>query len=378
MKIIQFTDSFIPVTDGVGNVVYQYALTMAKKGHEVYVVAPQTDTGYRGNLPFEIIDYIGFNLAKLKSYRAGLPALDANCQSRLNMIEADLIHVHTPFTAGQAGLLYAQNHKVPVVGTFHSNYYDDILEMTGIKPLAAVGSKYVGSFYNKCDEVWAVSKSSAQTIKDYGCSRPVKVMSNGTDIAKVNTKLKKEIRQQYGLNGHPVLLFMGQMNWKKNIRCILLAAALLDADFRLVLAGAGPHEKEITALAQELGIADKVIQTGFISDNTVKMALYSCADLFVFPSLYDTFGLVVREAAAVGTPSITVRKSGAAEGIKNGENGFLCKDDPVDLAKVIKSALSDRSTLQKVGRTAKETLPTPWEQVIDSALARYQYIIRHR
>ena len=161
MKIIQFTDSFIPVTDGVGNVVYQYALTMAKKGHEVYVVAPQTDTGYRGNLPFEIIDYIGFNLAKLKSYRAGLPALDANCQSRLNMIEADLIHVHTPFTAGQAGLLYAQNHKVPVVGTFHSNYYDDILEMTGIKPLAAVGSKYVGSFYNKCDEVWAVSKSSA-------------------------------------------------------------------------------------------------------------------------------------------------------------------------------------------------------------------------
>ena len=87
---------------------------------------------------------------------------------------------------------------------------------------------------------------------------------------------------------------------------------------------------------------------------------------------------MVREAAAVGKPSITVRKSGAAEGIKNGENGFLCKDDPVDLAKVIKSALSDRSTLQKVGRTAKETLPTPWEQVIDSALARYQYIIRHR
>ncbi len=377
MKIIQFTDSFIPVTDGVGNVVYQYALTMAKKGHEVYVVAPQTDTGYRGNLPFEIIDYIGFNLAKLKSYRAGLPALDANCQSRLNMIEADLIHVHTPFTAGQAGLLYAQNHKVPVIGTFHSNYYDDILEMTGIKPLATVGSKYVGGFYNKCDEVWAVSKSSAQTIKEYGCGRPVKVMRNGTDVVKVNAKIKKEIRQQYGLNGHPVLLYVGQMNWKKNIQCILLAAALLDTDYRLVLAGAGPHEKEISALAQELGIADKVILTGFISDTSVKMALYSNADLFVFPSLYDTFGLVVREAAAVGTPSITVRKSGAAEGIKNGENGFLCKDDPVDLAKVIRAALDNNNLRKTVGDNAKKTLPVPWDKVTDSVLARYQYVISH-
>ena len=58
------------------------------------MVAPQTDTGYRGNLPFEIIDYIGFNLAKLKSYRAGLPALDANCQSRLNMIEVPIPNPH--------------------------------------------------------------------------------------------------------------------------------------------------------------------------------------------------------------------------------------------------------------------------------------------
>jgi len=202
-------------------------------------------------------------------------------------------------------------------------------------------------------------------------------MSNGTDVVKVNAKIKKEIRQQYGLNGHPVLLYVGQMNWKKNIRCILLAAALLDTDYRLVLAGAGPHEKEISALAQELGIADNVILTGFISDTSVKMALYSNADLFVFPSLYDTFGLVVREAAAVGTPSITVRKSGAAEGIKNGENGFLCKDDPVDLAKVIRAALDNNNLRKTVGDNAKKTLPVPWDKVTDSVLARYQYVISH-
>ncbi|MBR5930882.1 MAG: glycosyltransferase [Lachnospiraceae bacterium] len=377
MKIIQFTDSFIPVTDGVGSVVYQYALDMAKKGHEVYVVAPQTDTGYRGGLPFELVDYVGFNLAKLKSYKAGFPALDPHCQSRLNMIHADIVHVHTPFTAGQAGILYAQNHKVPVIGTFHSNYYDDILQMTGIELLATVGSKYVGGFYNKCDEVWAVSRHSAQTIQEYGCEKPIKVMANGTDVILPDPKVEKRISKQYGLNGRPVLLYMGQMNWKKNIRCILLAAGLLELDYRLVLAGAGPHEEEIRELAEEIGIADKVILTGFISDEAVKTALFARADLFVFPSVYDTSGLVVKEAAAAGTPSVTVRKSGASEGIKNGVNGFLCKDSPVDLAKVITDALADREVLQTAGKTAHDTIPVPWEVITNTALTRYKYIIRH-
>ena len=71
MRIIQFSDSFLPVMDGVGNVVYQYALNLAHKGHECYVVAPQTDTGYRGGYPFELVDYIGVPLPRMKSYKIG-------------------------------------------------------------------------------------------------------------------------------------------------------------------------------------------------------------------------------------------------------------------------------------------------------------------
>ena len=58
MKILEFSDSFIPIMDGVGNVVYQYAMNLPAKGHECYVVAPQTDTGYRGGYPFELVDYL--------------------------------------------------------------------------------------------------------------------------------------------------------------------------------------------------------------------------------------------------------------------------------------------------------------------------------
>ena len=108
MRIIQFADSFLPIMDGVGNVVYQYALNMGQKGHEVYVVSPQTDTGYRGGFPFEMVDYIGVPLPRMKSYRVGLPALDTHCHNRLKMIQADIVHVHSPFTAGQVGITFAQ------------------------------------------------------------------------------------------------------------------------------------------------------------------------------------------------------------------------------------------------------------------------------
>ena len=182
MRIIQFSDSFLPIVDGVGNVVYHYALNLGNKGHEVYVVAPQTDTGYRGGYPFEIVDYIGMPLFRMKSYTIGMPALDMHCQNRLNAIEADIVHVHSPFVAGQAGLTYGQKNHLPIVGTFHSKYYDDFLQVTGVELMADLGVKHVVNFFEKCDEVWAVSASSAGTLKEYGYKGDIRVMPNGTDI----------------------------------------------------------------------------------------------------------------------------------------------------------------------------------------------------
>lgn len=377
MRIIQFSDSFLPIMDGVGNVVYQYALNMGQKGHDCYVVAPQTDTGCRGRFPFEIVDYIGVPLRLLKSYKVGMPGLDVHCQNRLAMIEADIVHVHSPFVAGQAGLAYAQKRGCPVVGTFHSKYYDDFLQITGMELLADVGVRHVVNFYEKCDEVWAVSASSADTLAGYGYHGAIRVMPNGTDIHPVSDEAVQAAGERFGLDdGAPLLLYVGQINWKKNLRCTLEACAQVDRPFRLALAGQGPHEKEVKRLAEELGLADRVVFTGHIGEADALNALYRRASLFLFPSQYDTSGLVVREAAAMGTPSVVVRGSSAAEGIRDGENGFLCADDPDDLARVIDAALSDRQALERVGRAALETIPIPWSKLVDDVLQKYAGLVR--
>ncbi len=371
MRIVQFSDSFLPIMDGVGNVVYQYALNLSQKGHECYVVAPQTDTGYRGGYPFEFVDYIGVPLPLLKSYKIGMPGLDVHCQNRLNMIGADIVHVHSPFIAGQAGILFAQKQGCPVVGTFHSKYYDDFLQITGMELLADVGVRFVVNFYEKCDEVWAVSDSSADTLLRYGYEGRIKVMPNGTDVHILPEGAEAAAAERFGLDDAPLLLFVGQINWKKNLRCILEACAQVKGRFRLLLAGQGPHEREVRRLAEELGLADRVVFTGHIGEPDTLNALYRRAALFLFPSQYDTSGLVVREAAAMGTPSVVVRGSSAAEGIRDGENGFLCANDPADLARVIDLALSEPSALARVGLAAHDTIPIPWTRLVDDVLENY-------
>ena len=375
MRIIQFSDSFIPIMDGVGNVVYRYAVNFGKKGHESYVVAPQTNTGYRGNYPFEMIDYVGVPLWKMNSYTVGTPKMDSHFKKRLQMIEADIVHVHSPFMAGQAGMSYAKKRKVPVIGTFHSKYYDDFLQVTGIELLAEAGVKIVVDFYEKCDEVWAVSESSAQTLKDYGYEGSVRVMPNGTDTKEILPEKVIEIKEKLGIGTDSILLFVGQMNWKKNIETTLRAFAMLNGDLKLVLAGRGPHEAEIKALAEKLGISDRVIMPGHITDPDLLNALYSSAQLFLFPSIYDNGPLVVREAAAAGTPSVVVRGSSAAECVKDGVNGLLCENDPANLAMVVQKALLDEKELEAMGKRAKMTIPIPWSSIAEDVLWEYKRVI---
>lgn len=378
MRIIQFSDTFLPIMDGVGNVVYQYARNMGLKGQEVYAVAPQADTGYRGNFPFEIVDYVGVPLLKLKSYKVGTPLLDVHCQNRLNQIHADIVHAHSPFIAGHAGLTYAHKHGCPAVATFHSKYYDDFLQIFGVNMIASAGAKMVANFYEKFDEVWAVNESSADTLRSYGFEGDIRVVYNGTDIPEADEAAVAEVTARYGLDGAPLLLFVGQMNWKKNLRCVLEACAKLKKPFRLLMAGQGPHEKEIAKLAEELGIGDRVRLIGHMTDRAMLNALYKRATLFLFPSVYDNSPLVVREAAAMGTPAVVTRGSSASEGMRDGFNGFLCDDDPADLARVIERALSDRELLEEIGENARKTIPIPWSILVDEVLGHYERIIREK
>lgn len=379
LRIGQFTDTFIPVMDGVGRVSLAYAETLCKMGHQVTVVAPLYDTGYRGGYPFELLDFYGVTVPGAREYKTGEAKLDLHYRNRMRMIPLDVVHAHSPFTAGSEALRLAANRDIPLVGTFHSKYYDDFLKATKSERMARLGVKFVVNFYERCDEVWAVGHGTAQVLRSYGYQGDIVVMPNGTHIRTPRAADIAAAEAAFGISkDETLLLFVGQMNWKKNILRVLEACAQLRAageKFTLLLAGRGPDEKSIDQRIDEWGLSGCARRIGHQTDTALLDGLYQRSSLFVFPSIYDNAPMVIREAAAMGTPAVMVRGSSAAEIIREGENGFLCEDDAADLAKVIKNALADPEKLKTIGMRAQETIPVSWEKILEHAVARYENLI---
>ena len=378
MRIGQFSDTFLPIVDGVGRVVYHYATALARRGEECYVIAPMANTGFRGGYPFELVDFISSELPSHPQYNTGIPQLDLHYDARMRDVQLDIIHTHAPFIAGLEAQRLARRRGIPIIGMFHSRYYDDFYKMTRTEMLANIAVATIVNFYQRCDEVWTVSQSSKETLYDYGYVGEVVVMPNGTPDIDPNPARAKAAKEKFQLPDEPILLYCGQINWKKNILRILESCACYAQSgqpFTLVLAGQGPDVKSIQEKADELGLKEHVRFTGHITNEEDLYGLYEIADLFVFPSLYDTSGMVVREAAAMETPSVVVRGCATAEPILDKQNGFLCEDTTRSLCDVLHLALGDPEMTKQVGASARKTIYLSWDEIAAASVERYAALI---
>ncbi len=375
MRIALCSDSFLPIVDGVGRVVYQYATHLAGKGHECYVITPYQDVGYRGRFPFELVDFRSVKVPSAPQYETGIAVLDLHYVERISTIKLDLVHVHAPGLAGAEGIRLADKLKVPLIGTFHSKYYDDFLRITHSDVLASLGSRFVADFYSRCDEVWTVSENAAETLRSYGFKGPIAIVQNGSEMRTPDPAFLSAAKVAFSLGDRPILLYVGQIDFKKNLPRIVEAVSLMKQHghpIQLVFAGQGRDQQKLERMCREAGLED-VVFTGHILDRDLLDGLYMAADLFVFPSLYDTAGLVVREAAAMGTPSIVVRGTAPAEVIREGENGLFCADTTESLCRTVENYLFDLNPADRarIREQVQQTIPLPWEIVLQEVEERY-------
>ncbi len=380
MIIGEFSESYPPHIDGVGMVVRSYCEELSKAGHTCYYIAPRNSgRQYENAAPetFPVIKYASLPIPN-EAYSIGLPAFDLSFQFDLNHIPFDVVHAHTPFVSAIEATRIARERHIPLVATLHSKYYDDIVAKTHSEVIAEAVVQRVVQFFNKCDEVWTVNDATAEVLRGYGYLGELVVMPNGTNLWYPTHEDAKKTEMRYDLGRGPVFLFVGQQNFKKNTDSILKAAALYrkkNADFRIVFAGQGPDADRMRQMSEELGLSDVAVFTGHIADREILKGLYARADLFVFPSLYDNAPMVVREAAAAGTPSILIRGSCAADGVTDGENGFLCENTPEDIAACMERGLK---TAKEVGARARQTIPIPWSGIAKEVLERYAVLIERK
>jgi 1,2-diacylglycerol 3-alpha-glucosyltransferase len=377
MLIGQFCETYPPTLDGVGRVMLSYCQGLMALGYETLYVAPDNPL-YPQQAPCQTLLYRGVHIPG-EAYRVGFPRMSRDFRTAVTGMKFDVVHAHSPFFAGREARRLAKRDNAPLVATFHSKYYDDFYKATGSKTLAKIGVRYAVDFYETCDEVWAVNEKTAEVLASYGYRGDVVIMQNGTDPFVLTDAQRREANERYPFReGVPALIFAGQQNRKKNTENILRACATLKKqgmDFQLVMVGNGPDAPFLKNLARELDIEQNVLFTGFISDRGMIMALYERSNLMVFPSVYDNAPMVVREAAVMGTPSLLVRGSCAAQGITHGQNGYLCDSTAESIAQGIAQALP---TAHEVGKAALETIPIPWNRLMEQAAARYQYLIARK
>ncbi len=382
MKICLLNDSFAPVIDGVVNVVMNYAgYLMRDDGADVIVGTPRYPGADYGGYPYPVVPYPSFDTAAVTNgYRTGNP-FAGKAVAELAAFGPDVIHSHCPASATVIARLLREQTGAPIVFTYHTKYDIDIRRFMKIRLAAEESIRAMVGNIEACDEIWAVSRGAGESLKALGFQGDYHVMNNGVDFEKGKADPEKvaEVTKGYDLpGGVPLFLYVGRMMTYKGLPLILDALKTLSdtgRDFRMVFVGKGPDKELLEKKAEELGLTGKCVFTGPIYDRDALRAWNTRADLFLFPSTFDTNGLVVREAAACGLASVLIEGSCAAEGVTDGRNGFTIRETPEAMAAFLTEACQDLSHLHDVGDRAMEEIYLSWRDCVADAYQRYQIIL---
>ena len=243
--------------------------------------------------------------------------------------------------------------------------------------------KRILNFFNACDEGWIPQAQVEETVRRYGYKGKLTVMENGNDFASLIQgdvrEYKSEAKKRLGWSENDFnMLFVGQHIWEKGLDVIITTLDRLkdNPNIRINFIGDGYATSGLAKSVKEKGLGDKVTFNGLITDRGVLSDYFAASDLFFFPSLYDNAPLVVREAAAMGTPSILLSGSTASEVINDGKNGYLVNKNPDEIAALIKFLSRERKQLIETGINARNSLVRSWEDVVSEVIDRYETAIK--
>lgn len=379
LKIAVGTDAFPPTTDGISNVAQNYASLINKEHGKAVIVTPKNPNQQDANYDYEIFRYKSWWFPSKEGYSFGWPFGDKLSYEIINR-GFDVLHSHCPLATSYYFRLVNRKLRIPTVLTYHTKYEYDFDRRVPIKPARDFAYRFLLNNINAADEVWVTSAGTADSLRKIGYNGDFIVMPNGCDMKKtiIDPKTTAEIKASYGIPQNvPLFIYAGRMIWYKNIKIILDACKMMKnagRDFRLIMLGFGADENKIKRYYQRLGIADKIINTGKMLNREKMQQHYATADLLIFPSTFDTNGLVVREAASCATPSLLVKDSCAAEGVTDGINGFLCEESAESIFGKLCEIANKRQLIETVGLGAQKDIYISWNEAVSRAYSRYQIV----
>lgn len=375
MKIAIFTDTYTPQVNGVAKTLERLTNYLHRKGIDYTLFAPQNVKDNNENNHVQKLKSIP--LAVYPECRLALPNLHF-VKKKLEHFQPDLIHVATPFTMGLLGKYYATKLNIPLVGSYHTDF-DAYLSYYKMDFLSPVLWNYLRWFHNSLQKTFVPSLETFKQLKEKQFHH-LSIWSRGVDCNLFNPKGNDAgIRQNYSITAKHILTYAGRLAPEKDIETLQSVIAMVNEnranDVHWLIAGDGPLAKEMKARFNK----KNVTFTGYLKPERLAH-VYAASDLMVFPSATETFGNVVLESMACGTPVIGANAGGVKNIISNTKNGLLCTPKcPHEFANAIHSLLEDQDARQKMGIAARHyALSQSWDNIFARLVDEYADVLAHQ
>ncbi len=379
MKIAFFTDTYYPQLNGVTISVDNFAKELRKKGHTVYIFAPQikkkksTDENLTNLRTIKILsDAAPIYIPVLTSYKE---------YSKLFRLELDLVHAHGNGVFSLLGYQVARMKGIPYILTFHTlltKYTHYVLRGHVLKPKMVEALMRI--FGNLCDSIITPSEKMKKELLRYGVKKPIHVVPNfieKEDFTKVQKNyLHKKLRLP---NETPILLSVGRLGKEKNFPFVIDVFNELvkhDEKTHLAIVGHGSESRQLKHYADNLGLSKRVHFTGKINKKHMP-AVYEDATLFVFASLSEVHPLVTLEACAAGLPLVVVNDSAFTNVVIDKKNGYLLPLEKHQFVQKIQLLLADNKLRKEMSSYSSELIDKnfPSDHITDMLLQIYHQVL---
>ena len=363
MKILMLTWEYPPrIVGGIARVVHDLSKRLIKDGHEVTVI-----TYKDGDVP-EYENDKGVNVYRIENYMIHPNNfIDWIMQMNFNMIakaneliangeKFDVIHAHDWLVAYAAKTL-KQSYNIPLISTIHAT---EAGRNSGIHDEV---QRYIN------DTEWLLTYESSEVIVNSNYMKcelqrlfglpfeKINVVPNGININNFNgIERDYEFRRQYAMDNEKIILYVGRLVYEKGVQNLISAMPkILNGynDSKLVIVGKGGMYDELKNQANAMGIANKVYFTGYLNSKQVQK-MYKCADVAVFPSTYEPFGIVALEAMLAGVPAVVSDVGGLDEIINHGIDGMKSyAGNSNSIADSVLALLYDHKLCANISKNAK-------------------------
>lgn len=387
MKILMLTWEYPPrVVGGIARVVHDLSQTLIKDGHEVTVV-----TYKEGDAPY-FEDDKGVKVYRVDNYMINpnnfidwIMQMNFNMVAKANEIIAkegnfDVIHAHDWLVAYAAKTL-KNSYNIPIVSTIHAT---ESGRNSGIHDET---QRYIN------DTEWMLTYESSEVIVNSNYMKgelqrlfglpyeKINVVPNGVNLNLFNgIERDYTFRRKFAMDNEKIILFIGRLVYEKGVQHLISAMPKILKnyhDVKLVIAGKGGMLDELKAQVEAMGLGQKVYFTGYLNAKQVSK-MYKCADISVFPSTYEPFGIVALEAMLAGVPTVVSDVGGLNEIVEHGVDGMKSyAGNPNSLADSILELLFNPQLCESISKKAKTKVKNEysWTKIAQDTHFIYQKAI---